>query len=520
MKPCVSILIPNFNNGKPSSKTGEMDFITTLLRSLRHTLSDELAPFEIIAYDDGSTDDSLDTLRAWAEKRWTSGVMTGQPLLRLIEAAHHGCLAKTTNILVSEAVGDILVRLDGDIEILTPSWVSILRETFDAGPPDLGVVGPKQLASNGRIHSMGDWILDPRGYIHEGEHEPRDAYRHTIEVDHVMGCFYCFKRDVFDAVGGFDETFLRGQTIDFGMMSRLKGYRCWATPAIEFFHHLTMRRDRANTADTTRGLGLALGRFRDKWGFCRLQPDLDEVRRQYRSTPLLWNARVFGPSRRQVQGGEIDIAQTPWARFSEDSTLRAICKRRADCIAACLSRSPEPRRFAEVGCGAGLFVHLLAQQGVSCIGLDADGPFITLASCVTGEHEYAGPKPEFRHITDDRHLPLDDDAVDVLLLTDVLERHANPVRLLAEARRCIAPGGSLVVVSQRPDDRAAARISDDHRYKQHQLRSQLQLLVSASSIEPFDAKPDLEMIFTGVPEPTCPLDVLAGEVQADHCLIA
>src|SRR5262245_26741676 len=120
--PRVSILIPNFNNGRQSSRSGKDDLLGNLLRSLQQMLRDDPTPFEIIAYDDGSTDDSLATLREWSKKRWP----TGRPFMELIEAEHCGYLSRVANILSRRARGEILVRLDGDIISLTPNWVSRL----------------------------------------------------------------------------------------------------------------------------------------------------------------------------------------------------------------------------------------------------------------------------------------------------------------------------------------------------------------------------------------------------------
>ena len=64
--PRLSILIPNFNNGRESSRGGARDFIDDLFTSLSSTLADDPTPLEIIVADDGSTDDSLATCRRWA----------------------------------------------------------------------------------------------------------------------------------------------------------------------------------------------------------------------------------------------------------------------------------------------------------------------------------------------------------------------------------------------------------------------------------------------------------------------
>ena len=139
--PVASILIPNFNNGRLRSRDGTRDFIGDLLRSLEATLSDEPTPFEVLVADDGSTDDSLATCRAWARRSWPDG----RPFLRLIERPHRGVLSQVLNDLMREARGSYFFRLDGDIVVHTPRWVSALCRVFESAPPDLGIIGPKQL---------------------------------------------------------------------------------------------------------------------------------------------------------------------------------------------------------------------------------------------------------------------------------------------------------------------------------------------------------------------------------------
>ena len=73
VNPRGSILIPNYNNGRQNSDTGREDLIGILVESLQRTLADDPMPFEVIAFDDGSTDDSLDTLRGWFKRCWSDG---------------------------------------------------------------------------------------------------------------------------------------------------------------------------------------------------------------------------------------------------------------------------------------------------------------------------------------------------------------------------------------------------------------------------------------------------------------
>lgn len=453
--PRVSILIPNYNNGIESSRDGQTDLLGDLLRSLFDTLDSDPTPLEIIAYDDGSTDDSLETLRDFAGRTWRGG----EPFLRLIEAEHCGVLAKTANTMVAASRGDILVRLDGDTQMLTPHWVAKLVRVFDGAPARLGVVGPKQLATSGVIHAFGDWVLHPKGYHHIAAGLPRDAVTRPIECDHVMGCFYCCKRAVHDEIGGYDENFLRGQTVDFGLRARLAGWSCIAVPHIEFVHRHGERGNRDTRADQMEGKLHTMGVFREKWGFDRLAPDLDAVRERYAGTPLLWNAEVFGVTTDELdepvlRTEPLTIENSQWGRYASDEAYRGHVDVRVKIALHVIEQVGRPKRVALIGGGhcaaAGPLAHLLANQGLTVSAVDRDAAAVAFARTCVKNQDYPAAAPDFLEQAGPSVLPLGDASCEMALVYNRMEHHPNPVGLLAEIRRCLVPGGVVVVVAARP----------------------------------------------------------------------
>ena len=474
--PRVSILIPNFNNGKASSSDGRTDLLGDLLKSLHGTLEADTMPLEIIAYDDGSTDDSLDTLRRWSQKTWRGD----QSFLTLIEAEHTGVLSIGANRLVRASKGDILVRLDGDTQILTPNWASILCRTFDQATPHLGVVGPKQLRPDGKVHAFGDWLLHPKGYHHILAGAEPDSVTGAMEVDHVMGCFYCCKRAVHDDVGGYDESILRGQTIDFGLTARLKGWHCWAIPQVTYVHRHGLRGARKTTADTEQGVKQTRDTFYRKWGFDRIAPDLNAVREKFAGTPLLWNARVFGTPpevgyQKKVSDTvftPLNIEQSQWTRYGQDAGYKQWIDLRLAIAAQVIAQVPRPKTLAVLGCDAGLTTHLLAGQGLNCLATDPDPAKIALADqCITNQ-SYPGQAPRFIHQDDPGRFPLEDGSADMALLFDQLENHPNPVGLLNDTHRLLTEDGLLLIVTKRPNQ-AQSPMQADRCYRPHELIAQL-----------------------------------------------
>lgn len=452
--PRLSILIPNFNNGVASSKDGKTDLIGDLLASLWETLKDDPTPLEILAFDDGSTDDSLATLRAWSQKTWRGG----ERFLTLMEDEHCGVLSVTANKLVRASRGEYLARLDGDIEIHTKDWAAKLLEVFETGPTDLGVVGPKQLSPDGKVHSFGDYVLHPKGYHHLCAGLPAEMVTRAVEVDHVMGCFYCCKRSVFDELDGFDEDYMRGQTVDFGLRARLAGYRCWAIPTIAFTHRHTLRQNRSTNADSDSGIDDSLQVFRDKWGFDRIAPDLDAVRERYAGTPLLWNAEVFGvgpgvdsvPASASPRGFD----QSEWARFNGDEAFQKWVMVKVGAVLQLISQKmvATDRPVVVAECGSGIVVHLLASKGVEAVGIEREAGHVEVARQFASHHAarvgYPGKAPVYLEQTALRRLPMDDGSASLVCLFDRMEAHDNPVALIQEAKRLAGSDGAVLAISK------------------------------------------------------------------------
>jgi GT2 family glycosyltransferase len=447
--PRVSILIPNFNNGVQSSKDGTVNLILDLLKSLQQTLCNETTPFEILVYDDGSNDDSLDTLRQWSEKKWPNG----QPFLTLTEDEHCGILSITANKLSRMAKGDILARLDGDVICLTPNWVSKLVAHMDKDIDRLGVIGPKQLKPSMRIHSYGDFILHPNGYVHIANCYPRHSVKRTLEVDHVMGCFYCCKKAVFDDIGGYDEDFLRGQTIDFGLRARKAGWRTFAVPDIEYIHNHVKREDRNTRADTQDGLHYTMNLFKKKWGFSRLAPDMQQIAALYAGSPLLWNKHFFGAQvykPRHIPASQIDFNETEWAQYANDTAFQEKINVRVVATLDVVKQTKIiPQPFVILGIGEGLVTHLLASQGAHIVAFDNRQGHLDFATRCTQNQKYPSQRPTFNLIGPDGHIDMPDASVDQILVDRLLERHLNPTRLIRETVRILKPGGVMVIVSDR-----------------------------------------------------------------------
>lgn len=476
--PTATVLIPNYNNGRASSRDGSRDFLGALLENLEETLWNDGTDLEIVIGDDGSTDDSVETARTWAAKTWTRGPRAGRPFLRLLEFRHSGVLSKVLNAIHAATESEFVCRLDGDILIDTPCWVARCVELL-AADTQVGVVTGLQKLPDGRVHAFGDAILSPLGYHHLGQGAREEELPDVLEVEHAMGCFHASRRAAIAAVGGYDETVLRGQTEELAMRLNLAGWKALATRRVVFRHFHAERHWRPNTADTGEGLARSLARFREKWGVDRLAPDLAEVWRRYEGTPLVERARLRArrPWQPDVSG---DLASgQEWAIFATDQELQ-----RAVAAELALLRAGGEGRLAILGCRSGLTAFLRAREGVHVEGFEEDSASIDAGQAFLQRASVATGSLQLRKVEDLTATRAVDGAFQVVALLDSIERCWNPIGLLGEARRLLGPDGILIVRTRvravTLEDRGEAL----HPFAAHEL---LQLVRHAGGFSPLAA---------------------------------
>jgi ArsR family transcriptional regulator len=107
-------------------------------------------------------------------------------------------------------------------------------------------------------------------------------------------------------------------------------------------------------------------------------------------------------------------------------------------------------RVLDIGTGTGRLLEYLAPRIDSGVGIDASPAMLALARVRLA-------KPDLGHLTvrqaDMYALPLRDASFDVVLLHMVLHYAEDPAAAIAEARRMLAPGGTLAVVDIAAHDR-------------------------------------------------------------------
>lgn len=98
-------------------------------------------------------------------------------------------------------------------------------------------------------------------------------------------------------------------------------------------------------------------------------------------------------------------------------------------------------RVLDLGCGNGSLSHIIAQQGYEVVGVEESASGIAIASQSFPDCQfiqasiYDSPKPELLN------------AFDIIIAVEVIEHLFYPKELVRLARKCLKPGGHLILTT-------------------------------------------------------------------------
>ncbi|MCC0766864.1 glycosyltransferase [Micrococcus luteus] len=216
MKPTVSVIIPCYNAE------------AWIGRQIPAVLA-QLGPEDELVLVDNLSTDATPALLAEAA--------AADPRARVVTAADRQGVNHARNVGLAEAQGDILLICDADDRIHA-GWVEAFRSAFS----DSGVAGGAAIPVDGNGRRVGEDL----GLHHVFGGPP-----------YPLGANMAMTRDVFDAVGGFDESFRGGHDeADFAWRAADAGFPTLFVPEarIDYLQRsdvrgvVTQRRNYARTA--------------------------------------------------------------------------------------------------------------------------------------------------------------------------------------------------------------------------------------------------------------------------------
>jgi len=206
MPPDISVIVVNFNGQR---------YVEACLTALERQ---ELI-CEIVFVDNASDDDSVMLVR----QRF--------PQVRLVELDENLGFAGGNNAGARVAVGRYLAFLNNDT-CADPSWLCALRHAIEEAP-SVGFVTSRivYMHDPSVIDSAGDCVTRVGGAFKRGHGEPSELFAEPRDVFAASGAACLFRREVFEAAGGFDEDFfLSHEDVDLSYRIQLLGHRCRYVP--------------------------------------------------------------------------------------------------------------------------------------------------------------------------------------------------------------------------------------------------------------------------------------------------
>jgi GT2 family glycosyltransferase len=186
---------------------------------------------ELIFINDSSTDETaqwLNFLNRNCLKTLTNDVNLGY--------------AKSNNLGVSQASGNILILLNNDLEF-DSDWLVPMLSILESPILNAGIVGNIQRRiSDNSIDHIG-FELTPQGKFVHKRKLPQSSVGYS-KVSAVTGACLAIRRSDYEAVGGFDESFLNGgEDIDLCFKVAALGKSIYVSHNSQIKHHVALTRD-------------------------------------------------------------------------------------------------------------------------------------------------------------------------------------------------------------------------------------------------------------------------------------
>jgi O-antigen biosynthesis protein len=223
----VSIIIPT------------KDHVAVLRRCLDSILTrTAYGAYEIILVDTGSIEE--ETHEYYATLRQNSQI-------KLVQYQGQFNYSRACNLGAQHATGESLLFLNNDVEVLDADWLEELVRWSNL--PPIGIVGAKLLYPHRRIQHAGVFLgasgLAGHLYLGAGEHAmsilgSTDWYR---DCSAVTGALHMMRREVYDAVGGYDERYdISYSDVAICIEAIRRGYRVLYDPFVCLLHYESQSR--------------------------------------------------------------------------------------------------------------------------------------------------------------------------------------------------------------------------------------------------------------------------------------
>lgn len=239
---------------------------SVLLDCVRALRADQSAgPMEIVVVDNGSTDGSIDALRA------------ADPDVTVLQPGANLGYGRAANLGIAATSAPIVAVVNPDA-FVAPGSARVVVDAF-AADADLAVIGPRIVNPDGSVYPsarIAPGVVVATGHALLGGVLPHNRFTtryraldadpdRARDVDWVSGAALWFRREFLDRVGGWDERyFMFLEDVDVCREVRRHGGRVRFEPGAEVIHVVGTSREGAPIRSIVRHHRSAY-RYVDKW---------------------------------------------------------------------------------------------------------------------------------------------------------------------------------------------------------------------------------------------------------------
>ncbi len=221
--------------------------------------------WEVCVVDNGSREEA--TLELFS--RWTERL--GPTRFKVVRRDEPFNFSRLINAGARATDGQLLLLLNNDTEIVEGGWLDAMAGY--ARQPELGAVGCRLLYEDGALQHAGVALDDEFIAVHAQQFLPAEhpgyfgQFVSSTNFSAVTGACLMVRRDVFDAVGGFDEQFaVAYNDVDFCLRVRERGLRNVMLGRVRVLHHESRTRGYDTAPEKRARLEQEGAKLRARWG--------------------------------------------------------------------------------------------------------------------------------------------------------------------------------------------------------------------------------------------------------------
>ena len=235
----VSIIIPTRNQHL---------ILDQALQSIAQSNTKDLGRVEILVIDNQS--DEQDS-QAYLKNLPTNALSWGLENVSVIDFNEPFNFSKMNNAAVEQARGDVLCFLNNDVEVISEDWLGQLVK--EASHRETGCVGALLFYPDNTVQHagvvMGMGTIADHAYVKMPRESTLDHpyFQEKRICTAITGACLAIRREVFDSVGGFENTLaVAFNDIDLCLKVQKAGYHNIFLPSVKLYHHESVSRGRGN----------------------------------------------------------------------------------------------------------------------------------------------------------------------------------------------------------------------------------------------------------------------------------